>query len=54
MNPQALPNLFQDVQWKQLSEKERHQFGRAFLNKTLVGSQASEDLEEILKSEENE
>ena len=53
MTPQALPNLFADVQWKQLTDEERHEFGRAFVDQSRVGSSDSSELAEILDMEEN-
>lgn len=50
MNAGYLENIFEKVEWGDLSEREQKQFGRAFLDKTLTDSNASKQLEDLMSS----
>lgn len=50
MNKQYLPNLFKSSQWKDLTEVERRQFGKAFVEKAEKDNVADEDLFEVTSS----
>ena len=48
LNPEFLPNLLTQLEWKQLSEEEKEQIGTAFVEKAETDEEAQEQLTEMI------